>query len=326
MKRAIPLISMIFLFAMLTPAFAYNMTVDATLNPYYTNIIQYDLLSNETSYSDGGINYDIIAKTGAVSQAWVLNSYFPQSPNFDLYQTKNESSLWINFPYPHIIQIDFDLDIRYFNAGAINTLLILQTSHGEEDAGGYREWMRSQIITNITELGIGQHHLSYYGSQITITNGSTYGCSTYNIDEGTIRYVTCPEDFNFNGNLNTIWMALMSRFPTEDAQINITIGNLTYTVDNLYEDGICQPDESSIPYDWNYDSSCRFGGLTGYASAVGVQQAQTLMVIAGAVLILGSIASLVLMDLTLIGILSAVIGLAFGLGIILVSLSIIIVP
>ena len=97
---------------------------------------------------------------------------------------------------------------------------------------------------------------------------------------------------------------------------------------NIIGDGICGSLESDIPSDWNYSPDCRFGGLSGYASAVGAKSMQMFTLFLGVVFLILSVLVPLLMrsDLTTELIIMSAVGILISIPLIVVGLSFIITP
>jgi hypothetical protein len=92
-------------------------------------------------------------------------------------------------------------------------------------------------------------------------------------------------------------------------------------------DAICGSLESSYPSDWNYSPDCRFGGITGYASAVGARSMQIFTLFIGAVfIIMAVLIPMLSLELTLEKIITSAVVLIIGVALISVGMSLIITP
>jgi hypothetical protein len=234
-RLPLALMALILSLFLINPVSAYNLTINANLNPYFMIDGHGGSLANEISVVDGNVLFDFIGTSGVISRSFIWNAYLPDSQYFDTepYLVRNASSRWIDFPFTNILQIDFDLNIRDFTGDDV--FLVLQTSHlNETNDTGYYEEGRSQIIANISELGTGQHHISLYGNTVTMADGTVYSCRFYDDING----YTYPTPCIFSGNLDGIWLGILNRYPITDGNVNITFGNLTYTVETV-GDGLC---------------------------------------------------------------------------------------
>ena len=235
----------------------------------------------------------------------------------------SSSHTWANVKYP----ITFDsvdllcrkgINATHYQRIQLNGTTINETRpwnfYGFDNYTTANQTMLSEIGYCAIQSGT-TNQLTIYGDADFIESQYASFKSNY---EGTTKDVLCLGHL-YNDPPDRATVNCFSGYFDEDPQS-------AYFSSAIIEDTICHNLESSYPYQINFESACRFGGLTGYAVAVNIQQVQLLMVIVGIIIILTSVTSLVIVDFSISQLLIVVMGIAFGIAMVLFSISVVISP
>jgi len=325
MKKHFVLLLVPLFFLVLNPAFAESLQINVTFTDNFSSGAYPTYLNWSISQLSGDMLFD------ALGNATSRRGFFAYNLPY-LYP----DDLWFDFPYYDIQKIEFDLNIRGLD-GVEEGFIMPQTLHSYEDGVSYyEEWGRYGLNTttegvNLTELGTGQHH-------VTIENidGCWRGLYWYNSTWETEIYDICPDEFweslDDNGehlNIDTMWLIVTGYNSTDGLfSINLTVGNLTFTVDDGYDDGTCQWFESDNPSSPDYSPDCRFGGVTGFSAAVGTRQTQIFALVIGALVLISGALSLIRSseEITVEQMIMLVFGLVVGIMLLGFGLTLVITP
>ncbi|MHA3965103.1 MAG: hypothetical protein AM325_016370 [Candidatus Thorarchaeota archaeon SMTZ1-45] len=291
---------------------------------------------------------------------YVSNDWFEFYPDISTCFTDNELieiTGFLEMPYP-----DVTIEESWLNLGYISNITILGTSDWDiqptifpdyldnlpstpdtymtakqklysDEIGGYYHYeqvnstteKRTELITNTT---------IYRALNETRANKTDYDFYWLFIWLPTTQYIDYTKIlsknpipaslWNFTGEITTI--ASGNGFNQTISGIGNVYGMSYFTEINVVGDGVCSSLESDNPYEWNYSPDCRLGGMTGYAVAVGTQQMQSLVIIGGALMLLGAIVSFLAFDFTLASILTLTLSIISGIAILIALIPYILTP
>ncbi|MHA3965104.1 MAG: hypothetical protein AM325_016375 [Candidatus Thorarchaeota archaeon SMTZ1-45] len=354
MKKTI-LFGIVALLMMFTPVFAVELTVKDCMQ-YLTNGSLphgfYNVTGTNYVGSDDGLRYQQFAQSCDSSGCEISlvddDGYVCKlSENFYETSTRYNITQWMELD-DHSITVQFNWFNDTFDDDYIGNITIISDNgatsgiHREIVADysdisdyllGNSDYMFMEGLTRLRVTGYGTHSLWTF----TTCNEN----DSYVYDGTDYSYSFCKSVVDATPTASSTNYGFVLSYPDYINETQLFGKEIIVNIQAQYSDAfdfplgyyyatigdtVCSDYESAYPSDWNFSPDCRLGGETGYAVAVGTQQMQLLMVIAGVVLIIGGIGSLVTIGVSVNSLLMSVFVVAFGIAIILFSLSAMIVP